>query len=255
MKTKTRPPISFDTYMKRISVKAYGWKEGCNAPRRMYKSKGPTLELMTKIPLDEHALREQLKQERTDPDTPTDAEMELMVAEDLPYKQRRAVLYKVKREYELRRDARLMKNPIAGLELIGDHNLGDDVDILRTTFTRSVAEVEQEKDNLLQSVRALHHHVDVVCRDIPKVEKYFLGNDIRTYNHNILRLALEIKRKFYRKNMLETIQIDLDMLREFFYNASVDHPEWMTTPKIAAIFASINDAAAIAGGLLKTTVA
>ena len=144
---------------------------------------------------------------------------------------------------------------LVGLELINRHRYGDDVDILRATFTRTREEVEQEKSILVRVSRELLGQCLLSLQRIPKHEKYVLGAYIRDSCYNILKHAVAIKRRYYRKNMLEFVDIELDVLRENYLLAHTWYPEWIDDAAFYKAYEAINQVGAIVGGLLKTTVA
>lgn len=143
-------------------------------------------------------------------------------------------------------------NPIA---LDEHHRYGSDVDILRATFTKSPEELDKEKFQLLLATRALHRRIMWCCETIPKVEKYVLGSSLRECSLNLLKFAICIKKKYYRRNLLENMDVELDCLREYFYHASADYPKWCTAKMLQLAYTDINAVGALVGGLLKSTVA
>lgn len=66
--------------------------------------------------------------------------------------------------------------------------------------------------------------------------------------------AIAIKKRFYRKNMLEHIDVELEILRDIFHLAHEQYPKWVTSEVLNLVFEDINQVGAIVGGLLKTTV-
>jgi hypothetical protein len=79
--------------------------------------------------------------------------------------------------------------------------------------------------------------------------------DMKASARKIHRDAVMIKRKYYRKNLLEEIDVECDILRDMYFAAKTDYPDWITTKYYTDISDSINRVAKINGGLLKTTVA
>ena len=141
-----------------------------------------------------------------------------------------------------------------GMELINRHRYGDDIDILRATFTRTKEEIEQEKFRLILVARDLLGQCFLTLQKVPKHEKYVLGAYIRDSCYNILKHAWAIKRRYYRKNLLEFIDIECDILRENFRIAHQHYPEWIDDAALYKVFEAINQVGATVGGLLKTTV-
>lgn len=141
-----------------------------------------------------------------------------------------------------------------GIELVHRHRYGDDLDILRAAFTKTVAEIEDEKFQLIVESRRLCSKLFWSLKTIPKHEKFVLGGNIRSSVLNILKTAIAIKKRFYRKNMLEEIDIELDVLREYYRLAKEEYPEWCNELLLQAVFNQINAVGAIVGGLLKSTV-
>lgn len=146
------------------------------------------------------------------------------------------------------------KEHLKGLELVNRHRYGDDIDILRATFTKTKEEIEKEKFQLILSSRKLLQRLFWSLEKIPKHEKYVLGGDIRQSAYAILRHSVSIKKRFYRKNMLEFIDVELDILRELYRHAHVAYPEWVDDKHLALVYEDINEVGKIVGGLLKTTV-
>ena len=254
--------ISMSTYMdRRFFNNSYAGdhkdqvklKPSGQYPKRMHRASknSSTTNLFRRIPEQEQALLDELKKERVQVDIPTDDEMAIMTASE---QNRDRVIERVRKRLALRKKKRAEEDPTAGLELENRHRYGDDVDILRASFTKTRDEVECEKFNLVNETRKLHRTLVCSTRDCPKTEKYVLGAMIRTSAHKLLEWAIAIKLRYYRKNMLESMDIELNILREYYFNAHVDYPDWVTTTHLERIYKDINDVSAIVGGLLKTTV-
>lgn len=143
---------------------------------------------------------------------------------------------------------------LIGLELSQRHRYGDDIDILRANFTRTKEEVEQEKFHLILSSRNLVQRVLWSLQKVPKHERYVLGGMIRESAYTILRHSIAIKKRFYRKNMLEYIDVELDILRENYRIAHQYYSDWVDDKHLDLVYKDINEVGAIVGGLLKTTV-
>ena len=141
-----------------------------------------------------------------------------------------------------------------GLDLVNRHRYGDDIDILRANFTRTKEEIEQEKFHLITAARDLLMRIHCSLIGIPKHEKYNLGADIRNCVYTVMKHSQAIKKRYYRKNMLEFIDIELDTLRELFFVANKMYPSWMSDAELERNLSAINIVGAIVGGLLKTTV-
>ena len=141
------------------------------------------------------------------------------------------------------------------LELERKHRYGDDVDILRATFTKTKEEIEDETFQLVIACRNLASEIYASCRTIPKTEKYVLGTELRKCSYEILSCAIRIKKKYYRKNLLEDIDVELEVLRELYYEAYRDYPEWVNSQWLDRIYKGINSVGALVGALLKSTVA
>ena len=140
------------------------------------------------------------------------------------------------------------------LTLANRHRYGDDVDILRTTFTKTKEEVDQERFELVRCVRNLFKITLKSLTTVPKQEKYVLGAMIRESALNLMRMSIQVKRRYYRKNILELMDVECDILREFYFNASTEYPEWVTAKILDDQYVAINNVSSIVGGLLKTTV-
>lgn len=135
------------------------------------------------------------------------------------------------------------------------HRYGDDIDILRATFTKSVEEIEAEKFQLIILSRKLCQKIHWSLLSCPKIEKYVLGASVRKSALTILQTSIAIKKRYYRKNLLEYIDIELDTLREYYNLAHDTYPTWMTDQLLEEVFNSINAVGAIVGGLIKSVVA
>lgn len=144
---------------------------------------------------------------------------------------------------------------LRGLRLVNKHRYGDDVDILRATFTRTKDDVEKEKFKLILACRALLRQIFWCLKKVPKHEKYVLGGDIRQSAYTLLKYSVSVKKRYYRKNLLELIDIELELLREYLRLAHEWYPDWMDDQVYDACWNVVNDVGAICGGLMKTTVA
>lgn len=143
---------------------------------------------------------------------------------------------------------------LKGMELESRHRYGDDIDILRATFTKSKEEVEHEKFQLILACRDLYETLFNSCKLAPKCEKYVLGSLIRESAQKILATSVRLKKRYYRKNMLEDIDIELEVQREWYLEAHKTYPEWIDSQQLSTVYQAINRVGAIVGGLLKTTV-
>lgn len=146
------------------------------------------------------------------------------------------------------------KEHLKGITLVHRHRYGDDLDILRATFTKSPEEIEEEKFQLIVESRRLCSKIFWSLRTIPKHEKYVLGGLIRETVLKILRDGVALKKRFYRRNMLEDIDISLEQMREYYRLAKEQYPEWVTEQHLQVIFDQVNVVGAIIGGLLKSSV-
>lgn len=172
---------------------------------------------------------------------PTEEEIDRML---MPKEQREA----------LEKQGEPGKEHLVGLELVNRHRYGDDIDILRANFTRTKDEVEAEKFQLILSSRNLVKRILWSLQKVPKHERYVLGGYIRDSAYAILRHSVAIKKRFYRKNMLEFIDVELEVLRENYRIAHLNYPDWVDDKHLDLVYADINQVGAIVGGLLKTTV-
>lgn len=143
---------------------------------------------------------------------------------------------------------------LAGLELVNRHRYGDDIDILRTVFTKTKEEIEKEKFFLILASRKLLQRLFWSLQKVPKHERFVLGSDIRSSAYTILRHSIGIKKRFYRKNMLEYIDVELDVLRELYRTAHQNYSEWVDDQHLQLVYDDINEVGKIVGGLLNTTV-
>lgn len=188
-------------------------------------------------------------------DKPRTAE-ELLHSDYMPTQEEldRMLMPKAQREALEKQQGEPGREHLTGLELVNRHRYGDDIDILRATFTRTKSEVEQEKFQLILRSRNLIKRILWSLQTVPKHERYVLGGYIRESAYAILRHAIGIKKRFYRKNMLEYIDVELDVLRENYRIAHLNYPEWVDDKHLDLVYADINEVGKIVGGLLKTTV-
>lgn len=219
-------------------------------PKRMYITRIPDAE--NKIPKDREGLLKFLEKKRTDPEVPTDDEMAIYMA---TAKTEANIISAIRQKYMEEVQESIDEDPKTQLALTKRHRYGDDVDILRSTFTMSVEEIKETSFKLLQQMRVLHHATMRLNVDIPKETKYRYGSLLENSVHLLLADCHRIERKYYRKNMLESMHIELDILRDYFYECSVDFPKWMTTTRLDRMNSLVNEVSCIVGGLLKSTVA
>lgn len=135
------------------------------------------------------------------------------------------------------------------------HRYGDDIDILRATFTKTIEQVNEETFQLMQKTKVLHHAVMKMNETIPKITKYRYGTLLENGVHSLLADCCRIQRKYYRRNMLESMHIEVDILQHYFFECHIDYTEWMTTQQLYVTNNLANEVSSIIGGLLKTTVA
>lgn len=222
-------------------------------PKRMELAAktSPTGLIFKKTPEAYDTLMAELYKEREAPDMPTDWECRIWMAEP---KDKDKVIQQVRAELSRMRKERAEKDPRAGLELVQRHRYGDDIDILRKDFHMSIEQVEEEKFELVQATRMLWIEILEISRHCPKIEKYVMGAIIRETAHQLLELAISVKLRYYRKNMLENMDIKLHVLRELYFNAHVFYSDWVTTDILQRVYVAINKVSMIVGALLKSTV-
>lgn len=143
---------------------------------------------------------------------------------------------------------------LKGIALEYRHRYGDELDILKSKFTLTLEELENEKFKLVLASRQLLGKLFWSLSTIPKPEKYVLGGDLRNLGYSVLKNAIAIKKRFYRKNMLETMDIDLDCIRELYRIASLSHPQWVNEDHLRHMLQACNDVGCIIKGLLASTV-
>lgn len=176
---------------------------------------------------------------------PTEAELNEML---LPPEER------AKRAAERPKGEAIGRDHFRGIELLNRHRFGDDIDILRATFTRTREEVEKEKFKLIVVSREVVMSVHKVALHAPKIEKYVLAARMREQAYDMLTLAIGIKRKFYRRSMAEAYLVDADIIRECVLLGQEMYPEWITDDVISWLFEILNKATAMMGSLLRSSV-
>lgn len=143
---------------------------------------------------------------------------------------------------------------LVGLELETKHRYGDDIDILRREFTRTPEEVRDETFKLAVASRTLMRCIHNSCEHAPKKEVYRYAVEVKTVALRVHTNSIAVKRRYFRKNLLEMIDIDLDILRDVYWNISQDYTDWVTPKHLDIVYENINRVGKILGGLLKTTV-
>lgn len=146
------------------------------------------------------------------------------------------------------------KEHLHGLELFQRHRYGDELDILKAKFTKTKAEIENEKFKLILQVRELMRRMFVALRRCPKVERYVGGNEMRACIYRMFRVSIAIKKRYYRKNLLEEMDIEIDLLRELLLEANISYPEWIDDRVYNYLLEGCNLVGSIVGGLMKTAV-
>lgn len=188
------------------------------------------------------------KKVEKDTNMPSEEELDLLLA---PPEMRKVLEEKIKSRPK---DEDPKREHFKGIELVNRHRYGDDIDILRSTFTRTPEELEQEKFLLILAARRLCSTVFNSLGHIPRHEKYVMGGDLRQSCITVLTNSVAIKKRYYRKNLLEYIDIELEKMRELYRIAREQYPEWITEVKMITVFNAINEVGALVGGLLKTSV-
>lgn len=145
-----------------------------------------------------------------------------------------------------------------GLDLVNRHRYGDRDDILagrgNARFVKTRRELEAEEDALVLACRELTNTVYNSCLTAPKQEKYVLCVTMRTCALEGLCTAISIKKKYYRKNLLQDLDIQMEELRELYRIASMQYTDWITTSIFEYVLGRINNVGKIIGWLLKATV-
>ena len=224
--------------------------ESPQKPKRMYVTKIPEADEI--IPKDVEGLLAWLLKRRVDPDTPSDDELAIWMTSP---KTIQNVVSATRRKYMNVVTEEIEDDPRKQLALTKRHRYGDDIDILRATFTKTIEQVNEETFQLMQKTKVLHHAVMKMNETIPKITKYRYGTLLENGVHSLLADCCRIQRKYYRRNMLESMHIELDILQHYFFECHIDYPEWMTTQQLYVMNNLANEVSSIIGGLLKTTVA
>lgn len=72
---------------------------------------------------------------------------------------------------------------------------------------------------ILKKIRDMIKYNKIMLRQFPKEEKYSLALDIRNAMNLILRLAITINKKLYKKTTFSELNIEHEVLRQFIYLA------------------------------------
>ena len=217
------------------------WKQKRDEPSRMWRPKEEKVNTSAVSSQPESNLLDLM-----DPEHLTEESFDLLLIPP----EKRSQWLEAKKEGEVKR-----REHLRILELDRKHRYGDDVDILRATFTKTKEEIEDETFQLVIACRNLASEIYASCRTIPNIEKYVLGTELRSCSYKLLSCAVRIKKKYYRKNLLEDIDVELEVLRELYYEGYRDYPEWVNSQWLDRIYKSINSVGALVGALLKATVA
>ena len=241
-------PYAGTTRSRALGRECYG--DSNQRPVRMFVKKGK--EAAAEIPTDEEGFLKYLQKFRVEPDMPTDDELTIYMASA---RTKANILSSIRNKYLIEEQATIANDPREQLSLTKRHRYGDDVDILRATFTKTIDEINDMSFELMMKVKHLHHLIMRHNEDIPKITKYRYGTLLENSVHNLLADVLRIQRRYYRKNMLEAMHIEVDILRTYLFECSVDYPKWMTSTKLVLLNDACNEVSKIIGGLLKSTVA
>ena len=188
--------------------KRYKAEHSKQKPKRMYVKKDNLAE--DKVPKDEQGLLNFLFKRRTDPDEPTDDELAIWMASE---RQKPNIISAIRNKYIGQVAEEIKDDPREQLALTRRHRYGDDIDIMRASFTKTIEQINDETFELLHQTRILHHAVMQLNKDIPKETKYRYGTLLENGVHSLLADCFRIQRKYYRRNMLESMHIELDILR------------------------------------------
>jgi hypothetical protein len=205
-----------------------------------------------KVPKNKEDLLAILRKMRTDPEIPTNDECLIYAAEG---KEIYRVIEQVREHIAQIWKAEAMEDPTVGLDLTMRHNYGNDVDIMRASFSKSKEEIASETNDLIVAIRDLFQYICCINWGAPKYCKYGICKHFSDSVEAILGFGVKIKMKYYRQNLLEQLHCECETLREYAYNARTNFEDWITELRYHEINIRINKVTVLIGSLLKASVA
>lgn len=178
---------------------------------------------------------------------PTEEEIDLAL---MPPEARRAREEHIRQQLEEQTD----RSHFTGIDLNNRHRYGSAENILRTEFTKTKEELEKEKFLLIISVRKLGQKIFESLRCIPNHERFVLGSDLRHHLYELYKWAIAIKKRYYRKNLIEMMDIEIDILRELYRQAHEAYPDWINEARLNIMLEAIDGVGRILCGLLRAAV-
>lgn len=103
---------------------------------------------------------------------------------------------------------------------------------------------------LQQRVEEMIYYTHLTLEKFPKCEKHVLCAEIKSSMLVILKLTIRMKKKYYKKNTLQDIDIEVDSIRALIKLS--DKMGYISHGKMQYWLQGIDEIGRIIGGLMKT---
>lgn len=134
--------------------------------------------------------------------------------------------------------------------------VSDELAALKQRYTRSAKEVANDRFELCRSARDLYHQVHQDVKSAPRDDKHILGRAMLECTLRIQQNAVAVKRRISTRGpALSDIDIDLDVLRDYYYDAYLTAPSWIGQRELNDAYEVINQVGTLVGGLMKASIA
>lgn len=103
-----------------------------------------------------------------------------------------------------------------------------------------------------QKIEDMIIYGNICLKQFPKAERYAMAADIRRCMYSLLGLVVAANKKYYKKNTLQDIDVELDTLRTFIRLAANKDLQYLSVEKYGNWAAKVDEIGRMLGGWFKS---
>ena len=103
-----------------------------------------------------------------------------------------------------------------------------------------------------QKIEDMIIYGNVCLKQFPKTERYAMAADIRRSMYELLSLVVAANKRYFKKNTLQEIDVELDKLRTFIRLAANKNMQYLPVEKYGNWAAMLDEIGKMLGGWFKS---
>ncbi len=103
-----------------------------------------------------------------------------------------------------------------------------------------------------QKIEDMIVYGNICLKQFPKAERYAMAADIRRCMYTLLGLVVAANKRYYKKNTLQEIDVELDTLRTFIRLAANKDLRYLSVEKYGNWAAMVDEIGKMLGGWFKS---